>query len=584
MEEVRRVTTTRKSNKLVTTLLIIAGILGLVLIAAAVYFYMIKPSTIKTTTTRTCACYYIDPAVTSECGDTRKGFMFKTTTLNNSGSCQNICQTSDLPMNEINSTTKQELFLSCPLSNIQDVRCTEMTVKDKEGKIVTGKILPNEEITIEAKFDKVYSDPEIRLNSTQIKPDSISDDKLVIKKTLSSFTTSSIDIVATAKDSTGEQINSPLCKRIIAIEQTGTANVTGLVLSKRVDEKKNKVSSAVIRTANISDTTGYKIYFSFDNQKFTKLTMTKGFTLDDTKGEISILEQDLYNAANYESGGSFSQLDDFIGTLKVVAELIGPEKSLGTASANIQFSEIKDTVTEVPTTPKEESVESNFSLTGTTNVTCLDRVSPNNSAVFTVNITNNASTSQTILSVKNKLPLGFTYTPSSSKINSVSITDANYLKVNTVGETKELIWSTTRGWSISAGQSLTLVFQAEVGPSTLTGNNLNEIVIEPAQVPAQPSSLRTEMTINVAQSCHPTDQTTQNTPETGIFDTMLGRIITGIIILAFGWYIYNKPFGQVMVKKFVDSEVYKGAEMTSWKMFKPRKYFEENTIKKITRE
>ena len=39
-----------------------------------------------------------------------------------------------------------------------------------------------------------------------------------------------------------------------------------------------------------------------------------------------------------------------------------------------------------------------------------------------------------------------------------------------------------------------------------------------------------------------------------------------------------------MVKKLVESGVYKEAELASWRIFKPKKYFEENTIKKIKKK
>ncbi len=213
MEEVTRVTTTKKSNKLVTTLLIIAGILGLALIGAAVYFYMIKPSAEKPEdVSKTCACYYVDPAVTTECGDPRKGFLFKLVTSKGDTSCQSACQTSSLPIEDIDSNTKQELFLTCSLPNIQDIRCSEMTIKNKAEKYVVGNITKDDEITLEAKFDKKYDNPTFKINNVNEEPDTISEDGLTIKKTLSQFKTTTVDIVATATGEDGELINSPLVK------------------------------------------------------------------------------------------------------------------------------------------------------------------------------------------------------------------------------------------------------------------------------------------------------------------------------------------------------------------------------------
>jgi hypothetical protein len=50
-----------------------------------------------------------------------------------------------------------------------------------------------------------------------------------------------------------------------------------------------------------------------------------------------------------------------------------------------------------------------------------------------------------------------------------------------------------------------------------------------------------------------------------------------------GWFILNRPFGRVLAKKLTDSNVYKNAEMTSLRVFEPKKYFEKKTIKKISK-
>ncbi|MGI6484089.1 MAG: hypothetical protein ACOX0R_00485 [Candidatus Dojkabacteria bacterium] len=589
MKEVQRVTTKKQSNKIVNILLVIAGILGLILIGIAIYFYMIKPSSTPTVESedKTCICYYIDPAHTTECADPRKGFLFKEVTTKGSTPCQSSCLVSDLAMNTINSTTKQELFLSCSLQNVQDTRCSEMTVKDKNGKIVTGNIENDEELTIEAKFDKKYSNPKFKINNNIVEPDTISDDGLTIKKVLTTFTTTSIDIVATADGETGDEINSPLCKRLFEIKQEGQSSVTGLILSRRNTETTTKISQAILRIANITNTDDISIKFSFDNDKFASIDMKKGFTFSTDKGEFSMIEQELYNTENFTQGVSFTQLDGHIGNLNIKAEIFKADTLVGSASSDIIFDDTtKKTETpkqETPVTQKptqEEPLQSNFLITTTTNLTCVERVEPNNTVIFTVNITNNATNSQSILSIKNKLPLGFVYVPRSSKINNVSIAGNTYLKTNIIGQTTELIWSTTKGWSISTGQSLTLVFQAKAGENALTGENQNEVVMEPAQVPTNPSTLRTQSIINVEQSCHPTEQPVK-VPETGIFDNIIVQIATGIFILTLGWYIYTKPFGQIVIQKIVTSTPYKEAEMTSWKIFNPKKYFEEIIIKKM---
>lgn len=586
--EVKRITTTKKSNKLVTTLLIIAGILGLILILAAVYFYKIKPASEKKIVgDKSCTCYFIDPTVTPECGDPRKGFGFTQSTVKESEACP-PCVTSTIDTTKLSSNTKQEEYLSCQLQNVQDRRCKLMTITDKDGKIVTGQISPADEITVEATFDKKYIKPQFSVNNKLEEPDTVSEDGLTIKKAFTNFAETSIDIVATADDGTGENINSPLCKRVISVSQQAGIRVTGLQFATRVAEGVNKVSKAILKASNLKESESLSIDFSFDNEEFAKLSMNKGLTIDGAKGEVVMIEKDLYDTENFSNGISFTQLDKFVGSVNVVAELRDGTTLLGKAEAELTFKEITvDTPDEPPIEepPSEETEESNFAVSvEADNPTCLDRVSPNNSVTFTINIVNNAETSQTVKSITNKLPLGFTYISGSSKINGIAVTDINYLKSTDIGQTTELVWATTNGWSISNGQTLSLLFQAEVGPNALTGENQNEVVIEPAQVPSDPNTLRAEAVVNVEQTCDPTVQPSDETPDTGIFDSMLNRVIAGILIVIIGWFIYTRPFGQIVAKKLVNSEVYKGAEMTSWRMFKPKKYFEVNTVKKLSKK
>ena len=592
---VKRITTTKKSNKVVKILLIIAGVLGLILILVAIYFYGIKPATEKEVIAdKTCTCYLIDPAVTTdECQDPRKGFNFTQTTVKGDEACPK-CSTSKVDTSQLNTATDPKLFVSCPLQNLQDLRCKLMTITDKDGKIITGQIAPGEEITVEATFDKKYINPHFTINSTTEEPDTISEDGLTIKKSFTNFTGTSADIVATADEGSGALINSPLCKRIVSISQQASARVNGLQLTKRIEEKLNKVSKATLKVSNLKESENLNIEFSFDNQQFANLSLVKGLAYDGGKNEITIIEQDLYNSENFSNNLSFEQLDNFVGTVEVTAKLQDGESVLGEATASLTFDEITDETPKEEEKPAEEIPEENieesdFKVTGSANLSCLERVAPNNRVTFTINITNGAENSQTIKSIKNKLPLGFTYVLGSTRINSVSVTDINYFKSTDIGETKELVWASSGGWAISAGQSLSLVFSAEVGPNAITGQNTNEVVIEPEQVPVDPNNLRAEIIVNVEQACNPIapgeeDDNTEKPPkipDTGIFDTTLARVVLGLLIVAVGWYLYTKPFGQIVAKKFVNSEVYKEAEMTSWRIFKPKKYFEENTVKKL---
>lgn len=587
MEEVRRVTTVRKPKKTTTILLVIVGFLGLALLGVALYFYTIGDSSKDTQPSqKSCACYYIDPAVISECGDPRRGFIFETKTVSEDTTCKASCSTNNLSTNLLNSSTQQDLYQICQLDSIVDMRCSEMLIKDSNGKIVTGEISADEKITVEATFDSEYANYKIIVNNEPADPDTTSTDKLTIKKTLSGFTTSSLNIVATGTDSSGEQINSPICRKLIDVNLSAASTTNDLVITTRTADGVFKISGMTIGVGNITEDTTLSITFSFDTGEHANLTMQKGFTLDTSKGEITILEKDLYDPSNFSVARSFSDFDSYVGEVKITAELKNTATNtiIGTVSKTITFPEKKEL--EEEKTPAEES---SFQVTNTGDISCIERVTPNNRAQFTLTATNHSTVAQTIVSIKDKLPLGFTYIDGSTKINGVAVEDGDYVTKTNIGDTIEIVWKKGDGWSLSSGQSLTISFQSEAGANALTGKNQNEVVITPSQIPTDPSQLSTEYVILVAQDCDNPEgsikeEETPSTPQTGIFDSTLDRVIIGLMVVILGWYVYNRPFGQIIAKKFVDSGVYKEAEMTSLKIFNPKKYFEEKTIKKLSKK
>ena len=221
----------------------------------------------------------------------------------------------------------------------------------------------------------------------------------------------------------------------------------------------------------------------------------------------------------------------------------------------------------------------------------MERTTPNNSVTFTLTSTNRGTISQGITSVKDKLPLGFTYVANSSKINNVVVTDSNYVTVSTIGSTQEIVWTKTEPWIVNSNQALTITFNAIAGGSALTGENTNEVILTPQQIPADPSSLRATVTLLVQQDCdNPEEEIPEvpvnpdeDIPQTGIFDSVISKVILGILTITFGWYIYSKPSGRVLAEKLIETPAFKGAEMTTWKIFKPKKYFEEKIINKISK-
>jgi uncharacterized repeat protein (TIGR01451 family) len=325
--------------------------------------------------------------------------------------------------------------------------------------------------------------------------------------------------------------------------------------------------------------------------------MTEGFEIDPNRGRLAIVEVELYDASNFSEGNSFALLNQYEGDIEITAEVIQDGNSLGSATNSIKLEEkAEDTPGEEPEEPEqpeepkepEEPIEqpevpaSAFSITKESSESCVERVSPNNTTTFTITISNNAQVADTIESIKDKLPFGFTYVASSSKLNGSAIADSVFVTTNNVGESQEIVWEPEDKWSIAAGGTLTIQFDALAGSNALTGDNLNEVILTPTEIPEDPSTLRTSVELIVAQDCDDID--TSSTPSTGIFDTTVGRIAVGIATILIGLIIYNTNQGNRLAHSIINSGAYKSAEMTSYKIFNPKKYFEEKILERRERK
>jgi uncharacterized repeat protein (TIGR01451 family) len=582
----------KKSKTIIKVLFIVLAILVLALIGAIVYFSLsgdiFQPE--EEDETITCGCYYIDPQVVDTCGDRKRAFKWNTTqgTLE---SCTATCSLDELSTNMLYSTTPQDSYRICPVKNISDTQCTSMEITTEAGLIVTGKIPPEETITVTATFDSdQYQNHEFLINSTPTQPDEVNGS--TITKTITDFGDSStLQIIAQAMNNTGDSVSSELCNRLIEITTTAKAGVSELTLDTYTEGGITKIRSAIITAGGLQDT-DTTIKFSFGDNT---LNMTDGFELDPERGRISITENDLYDSENFSSSNSFSLLNNYEGEQEITAEVIQNESSLGSAIASVELQEQTEEETdntddnntnddqEEDITDETEVPESAFSVSKTSSESCIERVSPNNTTSFTITVTNNAEITDTIESIKDKLPLGFTYIPGSSELNGDAIADSVFVTTTNVGNSQEIVWEPEDSWSVTTSGTLTITFQATAGSNAITGDNLNEVIVTPTEIPEDPSTLRTSTEVTVAQDCDNINEE-EETPETGIFDTTIGQITVGIGIILMGIIIYNTNQGNKLAHIIINSGAYREAEMTSYKIFNPKKYFEEKILERRERK
>ena len=587
----------KKSKTVIKILFVVLAILVLALIGAIVYFSLTGDFFRgEEETTITCGCYYIDPQVTNTCGDTKRAFKFNTAkgTLED---CSASCSTSDLSTNMLYSTTPQDSYLTCKTKNVPSTQCLAMEIITANNLIVTGKILPDESITITAKFDSdQYTDYKFLINNVPTEPDSVNGNEII--KTIPELgDESTLQISAQAVNSRGDTVSSIICNRLIEITTTAQAGVNELTLDTYTQENITKIRSAIIGVGGLQDIET-SIKFTFQKES---LTMTDGFEIEPDRGRISIAEKELYDSTNFSTSNSFSLLNNYEGDIEITAEVIQESKSLGAAIASITLVEKaidetgkevteepvdntqEDNTTDQDTTPTDGDTveESSFSVSKTSSATCVERVSPNNTSKFTITVTNNSESTDTVESIKDKLPLGFAYIASSSTLNSDPIADSVFVTTTNVGNSQEIIWEPQDSWSITTAGTLVISFDATASSNTLSGENLNEVIVTPSEIPADPSTLRTSVSLTVAQDC---DNPEVNIPQTGIFDTTLGRIAEGIGIILIGIIIYNTHQGNQLAHSIVNSGVYRDFEMTSYKIFNPKKYFEEKILERRERK
>jgi len=580
----------RKTKNTLRALIIIGAILLLALIGAIVYFYIIQPAgeDDDDLSKITCGCYIIDPNIVSECGDPKRAFVFNLNTVSTDKTCKASCDINDLADNLLNSSTPKESYKSCTVRSISDTRCENMILRDQDDKIITGRVVPTDTITAEATFDKsTYTDFTFKINSENAIPDNIDGNK--ITKNISDFTDiNSVEIVATATDAKGGQINSIVCRRIVEVETGISASVTDITaITEQQADGKTKISEIRISLGQLNSS-NIKIKFSFDNGAPT-LTAQNGLVIESSKGSISMSKLDLYDESNF-ADNSFNVLNEHLGDLVITGEVFQDDVSIGSAGTTVTFRD--------STVPPEEPVDpqdpvdpdlpySEFSVSKSVEQSCIERTTGENSATFEISITNtredDGSTQTTpdeIVSVTDSLPLGFVYTANSTTINNTPVTDSSMVTINQIGDSQRLIWQPTSPWVVDPSTSMKIAFSATAGSSTLSGQNLNEIVVNPTEIPQDPSLLRSQVSLTVASDCENITEEELEPPETGILDTFVGKILLGLIIILLGWVIYTRPQGNLLATKIMQTEMYNRIELFKYKITNPNKYFEEKIIRK----
>lgn len=201
---------------------------------------------------------------------------------------------------------------------------------------------------------------------------------------------------------------------------------------------------------------------------------------------------------------------------------------------------------------------------------CVEMVTPNNTALITVSITNGGSSDYRIRAVSDTLPQGMTYQTGSSLINTTPETSDSGVTVEQSGDSQLITWDNEdTGWTLTAGNSLSIAFTAVVGPDATIGTQTNRIIVTPFDENPIPS----QSPILIGQTC------TQ--PLTGLFDRNTRLILTASLLLLIAGAGFYVGVGNGPVAIFLDktnstiSQISEPFKDLYLRLTRPQKYMEK---------
>jgi len=206
---------------------------------------------------------------------------------------------------------------------------------------------------------------------------------------------------------------------------------------------------------------------------------------------------------------------------------------------------------------------------------CVERIAPNNVARFTVTVTiptDSEQSTMNIVRITDILPLGFRYVTGSATLTIGSTAQTLGVPTSSISNDVEtLVWSSTTGWNLARNQQMVLVFQATATGTARTGQNINEVVVEPKDG----DPVHDEYPFAVEQTCAPV-------PATGVMDVL--PYITTLCLLVLGIYLYREDFLLSIPKVHVNVGVKESGKLLRLKLTRPKEYYEEKALNELKKK
>lgn len=607
------ITAAKQSKKTVTIILVITGILAIASVITGYYFLQINDiSPQNSSASQGCACYFVatNDKITS-CSDatTKDAFEFQTGTEQSNNTCSALCDLRSASSISTSAGQEQPTVLACRVSDFPtNPGCIDLSLENESEKRFANEVPKGQDLTVKAKFSTPYTadasntdfygsfsfvinGEKVDVPAAQAVTSGTGTEKQYIVSTKVSDYSSAdaISIQAIGESTSGSQLTSDACNRVYAVTKPQAPTCTELKAEIINEGTTPKVNEITITTASIATPNTLSVKFSLgsSNQALT----TKNIANKLTDGKLVLSKSFLYATSNFVDNKSFSVLDKEVDNMKISAEVYVNGTIITSDNCKGEF-EIPEVIVDEPKTPTENpepevpveepaeptenTTTSNFKVTKAASLSCVERVTPSNTVRYTITITNNDSDSEKVVRIEDKLPLGFDYVASSTIINGSSQSDTGLVETQLVGSTQQITFEKTGGWTVNAGGVLTIKFTAKVGTDALSGSNLNEVVVVPANNPLTASSVRTSASVIVSQSC--------TAPETGIFDSTVSKIILAVMIIFMGTFFYFSQSGITIAEKLVYSPLGMLIRTLNLKASNPKQYFEEKVVKELEKK
>lgn len=596
----------RQSKKTVTLILIITAILAIASVVTGYYYFQIQDiSPQDSNASNGCGCYFIaqtDSVSNCSTANPKMAYEFRSGQIGSDGKCSAQCDlTTSSKLVSTDATT-----LSCNVTDFPiNPGCIDLSVENSQLERYANTVPSNASLNLKAKFSTptnaqnpdqdFYSKfsflingekTEIDLSKANITGEGLQKEYEVSTQLKEYASADSLTIQAFGTSTTGTDLTSDACHRVLTVSKSQTASCT-VLNAEIVNDSQDvpKVNEITINTSAISNPNTLTIKFSVGTPA-TTLT-TKNIASLITNNALVLNKAYLYKSSNFVEGKSFSVLDDESGSIaiKAVMSVNGQVISSNGCSGTYAIPAIEedprvpvdtdDDTTDGGSTPTETET-SNFTVKKVGSLACVERVSPANTLKYTITVTNADTDTESITRIEDKLPLGFTYVNGSTYINGASKPDAGLVTVTTVGSSQQVTFNPSTDWSVDSNETITIRFSAKVGTGALSGSNLNEVVVVPVNTPKTSGSLRTSSSVIVAQSC--------TAPETGIFDTTVSKVVLAIFIIFIGTFLYFSQSGIFLSEKILASGPMQSVKIWKMKNDNPKKYFEEKFIRNIEKE